>query len=223
MSMSINEKLMRIQVELRAPKSQRNSFGGYNYRNCEDICEALKPLEEKYKVNVHFEDSLVLLADRVYVHSTAIFDDCESTLKKEDLPKGTGFAREPLAKKGMDESQITGAATSYARKYALGALFLIDDNKDADSYSPDYPPETEVTPPPAVTKIGVKMPERTKSRNELIATLEGLGVNLQAVANWKGVETEQLTDADIQDAINRKLAKNQKKVGGKAALDNLRA
>lgn len=119
--------LQQIQSELKAPKGQFNSFGGYKYRSCEDILEALKPLLAKYQAAVLLSDEIVQLGERWYVKATA-------TLKtKEGDISVHAFAREPIAKKGMDESQITGAASSYARKYALNGLFGIDDTKDADT------------------------------------------------------------------------------------------
>lgn len=119
--------LQQIQSELKAPKGQFNSFGGYKYRSCEDILEALKPVLAKYQAAVILSDEIIQLGERWYVKATA-------TLKTKDGDLSvSAFAREPLAKKGMDESQITGAASSYARKYALNGLFGIDDTKDADT------------------------------------------------------------------------------------------
>ena len=121
-------EMVLIQTKLNAPKNQRNTFGNYNYRSCEDILEAVKPLLKETNCTLTITDEVVQVADRIYVKATA-------TLK---TPSGevfttSAFAREPLSKKGADESQITGAASSYARKYALNGLFCIDDNKDADA------------------------------------------------------------------------------------------
>ncbi|WP_143322537.1 ERF family protein [Clostridium sp. HBUAS56010] len=127
--MNILEKLLHIQSELKAPKNQRNDFGKYNYRNCEDIQEAVKPLAQEVKAVLVTGDELVQMGDRFYVKATARFMDCESS----DEIKNTAYAREESEKKGMDASQITGSASSYARKYALNGLFCIDDVKDADS------------------------------------------------------------------------------------------
>lgn len=119
--------LQEIQQKLKAPKGQRNNFGGYNYRSCEDIVEALKPILADYAAAIILSDEIVEIGGRVYVKATA-------TLKTEkDSVSVTAYAREPEVKKGMDESQITGAASSYARKYALNGLFGIDDTKDADA------------------------------------------------------------------------------------------
>jgi len=122
------EKLIKIQMELKAPKSQKNNFGNYNYRNCEDIIEAVKPLLLRENCRLIITDDIINIGDRYYVKATAKFSDGESEIII------TAFAREPESKKGMDESQITGAASSYARKYALNGLFLIDDTKDADNF-----------------------------------------------------------------------------------------
>ena len=126
--MNLAEKLSKIQTELKAPKAQFNRFGGYNYRSCEDILEALKPLLKATKTALILSDEPKLIGDRLYIESIAILQDCES----ESKIHAAAYAREPLNKKGMDEAQITGATSSYARKYALNGLFAIDDTKDAD-------------------------------------------------------------------------------------------
>lgn len=123
---TLQQKLIEIQAELKAPKSQFNKFGGYNYRNCEDILEAVKPLCAKHEIVPLLSDEIVMIGDRFYIKATAKVTD-----GKEEIAT-TAFARESKDKKGMDESQITGSASSYARKYALNGLFCIDDTKDAD-------------------------------------------------------------------------------------------
>jgi hypothetical protein len=123
-------KLVNIQAELKAPKNQVNSFGKYKYRSAEDIIEAVKPILFKYQTALLISDEIVQVADRVYVKATAMLIDETN----EELPiKVYGWAREEEVKKGMDAAQITGSASSYARKYALNGLFAIDDTKDADS------------------------------------------------------------------------------------------
>lgn len=119
--------LNKIQTELKAPKTQKNSFGGYNYRSCEDILEAVKPLLEKYEAVILLNDEIELIGERFYVKATARYKDKDTDISV------SAYAREPLSKKGMDEAQITGATSSYARKYALNGLFAIDDTKDADA------------------------------------------------------------------------------------------
>lgn len=129
-SASLIEKLGLIQSELKAPKNQYNAFGKYKYRNCEDILEAVKPLLRKQGLTLLISDDIMVYGDRTYVRADAIITDgVEERICY-------GYAREPLSKKGMDESQVTGASSSYARKYALNGLFLIDDTKDADSLPP---------------------------------------------------------------------------------------
>lgn len=122
------KELIAIQSELKAPKSQFNKFGGYKYRKAEDILEAVKPLLAKQKCTLTITDDVVLIGNRIYVKATATIKnengECETT---------NGWAREEETKKGMDGSQITGASSSYARKYALNGLFAIDDNADSDT------------------------------------------------------------------------------------------
>lgn len=127
--MAIYSKLVKIQSELKCNKSQFNKFGGYAYRSCEDILEALKPLLEKYSCALFLSDSIELIGDRYYIKATATIIDVEdnSTLSNN------GFAREDESRKGMNSDQLTGATSSYARKYALNGLFCIDDAKDSDS------------------------------------------------------------------------------------------
>ena len=123
-------KLVKIQAELKAPKNQMNAFGKYKYRSAEDIIEAVKPILFKNNCALLISDEIVQVADRVYVKATAMLIDENN----EELPiKVYGWAREEEVKKGMDAAQITGSASSYARKYALNGLFAIDDTKDADS------------------------------------------------------------------------------------------
>ena len=127
--MNVYEKLMTVQTKLRAPKGQYNSFGKYSYRSCEDILEALKPLLAEIGAIVNVTDEIKLIGDRYYVEATASFVDTETGERM--IAKAS--AREAETKKGMDDSQVTGSVSSYARKYALNGLFAIDDNKDADS------------------------------------------------------------------------------------------
>lgn len=125
--MEFIEKIVAIQSELKAPKWQYNSFGKYNYRSCEDILEGVKPLLAKHGLVLTIQDSIDLIGDRFYVKATATITD-----GKEQLAT-SAYARESLDKKGMDASQVTGATSSYARKYALNGLLAIDDTKDADT------------------------------------------------------------------------------------------
>jgi hypothetical protein len=125
------KELIEIQSELKAPKSQFNSFGNYKYRNQEDILEALKPLLKKQGCYLTISDDIIEVGGRVYVKATACIT------KDDKSVCNSAFAREPLTQKGMNEAQITGSASSYARKYALNGLFCIDDTKDADITKPE--------------------------------------------------------------------------------------
>ena len=142
--MTLQEKLMHIQHELKAPKNLRNNFGGYNYRNAESILEALKPLLVKYGATVTITDTIEDIGGRVYVKATATIYDAEVPASVKMTQGGlevretsklevTAYAREAETKKGMDDAQITGATSSYARKYALNGLFLLDDTQDVDT------------------------------------------------------------------------------------------
>lgn len=122
------KELIVIQSELKAPKSQFNKFGGYKYRKAEDILEAVKPLLNKQKCTLTITDDIVMVGNRIYVKATATIKN-----EKGEFETTTGWAREEETKKGMDGSQITGASSSYARKYALNGLFAIDDNADSDT------------------------------------------------------------------------------------------
>lgn len=124
--LTLHEKLVIVQQELKAPKGQYNSFGKYNYRSCEDILEAVKPILKKLDLTLTLNDDLVLVGERYYVRATATLRDSKNEIQN------TAYAREEETKKGMDGSQITGASSSYARKYCLNGLLLIDDVKDSD-------------------------------------------------------------------------------------------
>lgn len=131
----MNETLRNIQCELNAPKNLYNSFGGYSYRSCESILEAVKPLLKKHNADLVITDDIKMVGDRFYVKATAVFT------AGDDEVVVTAYAREPEHKTKSDDAQVTGAASSYARKYALNGLFLIDDSKDADT--DEYRAESE--------------------------------------------------------------------------------
>ena len=124
--MTFYEKLSDIQMRLKAPKSQYNSFGKYNYRNCEDILEAVKPLLNEHKLYINISDSVESIGGRYYIKAVVTVSDGENSISSQ------AYAREEESKKGMDGSQVTGASSSYARKYALNGMFAIDDTKDSD-------------------------------------------------------------------------------------------
>lgn len=128
--MTIYEKLGAVQSKLKAPKNRKNTFGGYSYRSCEDILEAVKPLLEKNKASIKITDNMTMIGARYYVNAQAYFIDNENP---GEFIVTEAYAREPEEKKGMDPAQITGSASSYARKYALNGLLLIDDVKDPDT------------------------------------------------------------------------------------------
>lgn len=128
-NINIYEKLMNIQSELKAPKNLVNKFGGFNYRSCEDILEALKPLLKKYRCTLKISDEIVNIGNKNYVQSTARLIDLDS----ENSVDNVAYAREAEEKKGMSEEMLTGSCSSYCRKYCLNGLFLIDDTEDPDS------------------------------------------------------------------------------------------
>ena len=182
--MDLKNKLLAIQQELKAPKERTNYFGGYYYRSTEDILTALKPLLQKQKVILTITDSMELIGDRYYVKATACLEDVES----DTGISVSAYAREALERKKSDDSQLTGAASSYARKYALNGLFLIDDSADPDTYEDDPDQETveetvEEAPAPA------RKPRQKKA--EVASVDIGTGVIVGA--------TPEEMEADIAD------------------------
>jgi len=175
--------LVKIQNELKANKIQYNSFGRYNYRNCEDILESVKPLLRKYNAILTISDEIINIAGRFYVKATATLE-CEKTFII------TAYAREEEAKKGMDASQITGAASSYARKYALNGLFLIDDNKDSDTTNIES--DDKITVP---TQINI--PEALELVNS-VEELTSLKEEIKAQKMWTP-ENEKLLKLKYQE------------------------
>lgn len=127
--MKVYKKLLKVQTELKAPKGQTNNFGKYKYRSCEDILEATTELLKEVECIIILTDEIVVIGERYYVEATCKFIDCETG----EIVENKSSAREEATKKGMDGSQVTGAASSYARKYALNGLLKIDDTKDSDS------------------------------------------------------------------------------------------
>lgn len=161
------EKLSRIQAELKAPKSQRNNFGNYNYRSCEDILEAVKPLLAREGLVLTITDSIEMVGNRYYVKATATVTDGEKSIST------TAYAREADGRKGMDESQVTGSSSSYSRKYALNGLFCIDDTKDADTMDNT---EKQKAAPKAKTKEAPKAPRKVDSLRAIAAAAKEIGV-----------------------------------------------
>lgn len=176
--MSVYEKLAAVQRELKAPKGQFNSFGKYKYRSCEDILEALKPVLSKNGCAVVLSDSVEQVGDRFYICATATITDYET----HEQVHNTAFAREDTDKKGMDGSQITGTASSYARKYALNGLFLIDDTKDADTDA--YHEQTTGEKHKEEPKIAAATAKANKVKN-LLVKISGDKTIAQQVWNEK--------------------------------------
>ena len=176
---------MKIQVEMKAPKNLKNSFGNYNYRNAEGILEALKPYEKKYKVTTTISDEVVEVAGRVYVKAIATIRDIES----DEEYSVVAFAREAETKKGMDDAQVTGATSSYARKYALNGLFLLDDSKDPDS--DEYQKQTA----PDFSKY-----EKLAPRKGLKTICEDFGLDIMVICQTCGI-TNESTDAEFKAAL----------------------
>lgn len=198
--MKIFEKLVKIQNDLKAPKNQYNKFGNYSYRNCEDILESLKPLLEREKLTLLLGDELVMIGERYYVRSTATLTDGEEEIKN------SAFAREEETKKGMDGSQITGASSSYARKYALNGLFLIDDMKDSDATNTGQKQETKKQP------TEKEQDERINLIHQLNeAELEFDIPHEKTLAIYKVNSTNEMTVFQLADAIEK--IKSLKKEG----------
>ena len=185
------EKLTLIQSELKAPKGQYNSFGKYKYRSCEDIQEAVKPLLKKYNVSLTLSDDLQVIGERYYIKVVATLI-CNET--KESISV-TSFAREEENKKGMDGSQVTGASSSYARKYALNGLFLIDDTKNSDATN------IEPTTP--------KKPTLDKARfNSAVDSIKKGNYSIEKLEETFELSEEQ--KAELDKFINEKTKENEK-------------
>ena len=185
------EKLIKIQSELKAPKNQFNKFGGYNYRSQEDILEALKPLLTKHECLLTVTDEMEAVEGRVYVKATATITDGEKGVQV------TAYAREASTKKGMDEAQITGSASSYARKYALNGLFLIDDTKDADAtndHGKEKPTVSEKVTPPKRKPVLKESTEQFKKAIDYFAEDKD--------ANWEVIEKHYTVSDDVKESIN---------------------
>lgn len=194
------DKLIKIQSELKAPKGQYNSFGKYKYRSAEDILEAVKPLCVKHGVLLTLTDSIELIGERYYVKATARVSDGTKAIEV------TALAREDLDKKGMDGSQITGTASSYARKYALNGLFCIDDTKDADT--DEYAAKTQGKKDPDAKKDAEKKKEleSTAISAAEAKTLKGLiemtGTDeKKLLKSYKAATIEALTKAQWAQAV----------------------
>lgn len=187
--MTVYKKLFEVQQELKVPKNQRNTFGNYNYRSAEDILEALKPILAKYEATASLSYKIIVTENLwTYVEATATFVDIETG----EYTCTTGYAREAETKKGMDPSQITGSASSYAGKYALNGMFLIDDTKDADT--DEHHRQTAGTEPKAFTKDDV-----TALRLDLVKVATATKKDVNELEAW----VAQQIGVDNFDSINQ--------------------
>ncbi|WP_312681962.1 ERF family protein [Lactococcus taiwanensis] len=198
----ITRKLLNVQRDLKAPKSQRNTFGNYNYRSAEDILEAVKPLLAEQGLLMTITDMIEQVGERYYIKAKIIVTDGEDSIEV------TGYAREALNKKGMDDSQITGTASSYARKYAMNGLFLIDDTKDSDSNenrterenrAKKADVEAEREKQAKIAKLNAQYERALKAANDNEAPMELLtkwnklpkAAALKEIAEWINENTEK--------------------------------
>lgn len=201
--------LMAVQAELKAPKNQHNSFGKYDYRSAEDIIEAVKPLLKDNGLFLNMSDDIVLIGDRYYV---------KATVKVVDVVTGesvqtSALAREASQKKGMDESQVTGTASSYARKYALNGLFAIDDNRDADTN--EYARQTSQSAAGArsqrnayPSKGSTNDELRSKAMHALTKEMQRVGASGEEVSALCGVKFGKTNSRDLSTGQLSQLAAN---------------
>lgn len=208
------QKVARVQSELNAPKNLKNNFGGYSYRNVESIYEAVKPLLLRESLALFITDEVVELNERVYVKATATLTDGYGEIK------AVGYAREAGMKKGMDEAQLTGSCSSYARKYALGGLFLIDDNKDIDEmdHTKEHAPAVKVAKPK--TDAGKKEPAKDEYADKavvdkMMAEFAKIGIEEPDLLGYFGIKKDQIKQSDIsvlRDYFVEKKAEYQKSI-----------
>lgn len=201
------QKLLNIQRDLKAPKSQYNSFGKYNYRNCEDILEAVKPLCAREGACLTISDAVVQIGERYYIQATATLQDSETG---EVIALVTAYAREEAEKKGMDASQVTGAASSYARKYALNGLFDIDDTKDADSDEKSYKPAksgTSGAKPAATSKKPSEAEKPAETPQDVLQEAMNTPVVLKGVEYKLGALKEVTLEWYAEKSKNTELRK----------------
>lgn len=210
--MTLKDKLMYIQNELKAPKNLRNNFGGYNYRSAENILEALKPLLVKYNATVTITDSIEEIGGRIYVKASATIYDTDGT----DEPISVeAYAREAETKKGMDDAQVTGATSSYARKYALNGLFLLDDTEDVDSeaYQAQAKQEPQKAQPkkaPAKKKEETKVEPLTESELQFLFQ-RYTGENLEKLLDYFKIEDISQIEPAAGRALIKKIQEQKKK------------
>lgn len=207
------ERLIKVQQNLKCSKNQRNTFGGYNYRSCEDILEAVKPLLADQKLSLVLSDDIVLIGDRFYVKATATVYDSTGKV----IASNTGWAREDELRKGMTGDQLTGASSSYARKYALNGLFAIDDTKDSDATNDavkepkQAPKPTPKVEPKTETSVKVNDPNGPYTF-EQFERLESYGFNIaQVVVKLNKKSTSEITFAEMEQVLQKCEANRLKK------------
>lgn len=216
---NLTEKVLAIQQALKAPKNQKNSFGNYNYRSCEDILEAVKPLLVDHRVLMTINDDLVQVGDRYYVKATVIVFDADDVMKWFEV---SAFAREAEAKKGMDESQITGAASSYARKYALNGMFCIDDTKDADTMDNSAKKSAKVTTTPKIDadKVNEVMGSDNVATGKQIIVIKNLLRQLDVTGDKRDdIVAQATTSQKASELIKQLMEKVQKKQEAEGTID----
>lgn len=220
--MGLRGKLLEIQEGLKAPKNQYNSFGKYNYRSCEDILEGLKPELKKVKATLQITDEIEVIGERYYVKATATLMDIES----DEVISNVAYARESDDKRGMDASQVTGATSSYARKYALNGLFLIDDTKDVDTdeHKKETTEKVKKSAPKSEEQLNKEMVESVdqdlvphgegmtaKRVKRILGELERTGVALDTILGaYKVKDLKEMTEEQYISCVNRLLKSKDK-------------
>jgi len=185
--------LQKIQSELKVPKSQYNSFGKYNYRSCEDILEAVKPVLAQKELSLIISDDLINFGERFYVRATAIIYDKDGQV----VGQASALAREAQSRKGMDESQLTGATSSYARKYALNGLFALDDTKDADATNKGNDKQQKQQ----ITKVNEKFLQKMGEIKEIV----GADAYYKVLGNYGFEEAGDILDRPSQIEIYKEI------------------
>lgn len=194
--LNFESRLIAAQNELKAPKGQWNDFSKFKYRSAEDVLEAVKPINTKYNLLLTLSDKPIAVGDRIYIEATATLTDAADQTNQIIV---TAYAREAISKKGMDDSQITGTASSYARKYALNGLYLIDDTKDADTN--EYKTQQDNAPRQQnynnqynAQNQGYNQPQQTKMPDNFTQNRIDINERLSVLAQRKNTTTQKLND-----------------------------
>ena len=204
--LTLGQKLMEIQNKLVAPKNLWNDYGKYHYRSCESILEAVKPLLKEYGCHMTINDEIIEIGSRYYVRAHASIRDTESG----EVITNTAYAREPESKKGADEAQITGATSSYARKYALNGLFLIDDTKDADTNENRNERDNRAQAKQDDPKIGAQQIDN------LVAFANEVGISIEQICTTFKIGSLQDMTMSMWVQATKMLEKTQQKKGAAA-------